>query len=125
MAESETSRAGVAQFKGVRGVCGLLSHEKPAEHMAMVVVAPASTDISDIAVEVNIGIREGHPGDGVDRVALPRLGKINCSWLVTLRPADLIEQVAVPSPTKLREFDEVLVGMGCRASPAKAGAMPI
>jgi mRNA interferase MazF len=86
----------------------LLSRDVSGELMAMVVVAPASTDISGIAVEVRIGIREGLPGDGVVRVALPRLGKINCSWLVTLRPADLIEQVGVLSSTKLREFDKVL-----------------
>ena len=96
-----------AQIDEKRAVV-LLSHESPAELMAMQVVAPASTDISGIAAEVKIGIREGLPSDGVVRVALPRLGKINCSWMVTLRPADLIEQVGVLSPAKLREFDEVL-----------------
>jgi mRNA interferase MazF len=96
-----------AQIDEKRAVV-LLSHEKPTELMAMVVVAPASTDISGIAVEVKMGTREGLPGDGVVRVGLPRPGKINCSWLVTLRPADLIEQVGELSPAQLREFDEVL-----------------
>jgi mRNA interferase MazF len=78
------------------------------ELSAMVVVAPASTDISGVAVEMKLGTGEGLPDDGVVRVALPRPGKINCSWLITLRPTDLIEQAGVLSPPRLREFDQLL-----------------
>lgn len=85
----------------------LLSHTS-GELSAMVVVAPASTDISGVAVEVKLGIGEGLPDNGVVRVALPRPDRINCSWLVTLRPTDLIEQAGVLSPPKLREFDQLL-----------------
>jgi mRNA interferase MazF len=86
----------------------ILSQDAAGEMRAMVIVAPARTDIRGIAVEVKVGVREGLPRGGVLRVALPRPGHVNCNWLVTLGQADLAERLGVLSTAKLGQVQEIL-----------------
>jgi mRNA interferase MazF len=62
----------------------LLSPDGAEELQAIQVVAPAGTDITDVAIEVRLGNGEGLANEGVVRVALPRTGFIPCTSLVTL-----------------------------------------
>jgi mRNA interferase MazF len=78
------------------------------EVRAMMIVDPADCDLNGVAVEVRVGTGEGLPCEGVVRVALPRPGHINCAWLVTARPTDLIERVGTLSSAKVRELDDAL-----------------
>jgi mRNA interferase MazF len=86
----------------------LLSADTAEELRAIQVVAPADTDITDQAVEVELGKAEGLPDAGVVRVAPPRPGLIPCTWLATVTRADLIEQAGELSPAKLSELTEAL-----------------
>jgi mRNA interferase MazF len=86
----------------------ILSQEKAGEISAMVIVAPARTDIRGIAVEVKVGTRAGLSREGVLRVALPRRGHVNCNWLVTLQEVDLIEHAEALSAAKLHQVDDLL-----------------
>jgi mRNA interferase MazF len=86
----------------------LLSRDGAEELQAIQVVAPAGTDITDVAIEVRLGNGEGLANEGVVRVALPRTGFIPCTWLVTLTRDDLIEQAGRLSPAKLRELADAL-----------------
>ncbi|MFD6414203.1 hypothetical protein [Nocardia asteroides] len=85
----------------------LLSQEG-SEFRAMQVVAPAGTELGGVAAELAVGASEGLPMEGVLRVALPRPGLIPCTWLVTLRRKDLVEQAGVLSPAKLGALQELL-----------------
>jgi mRNA interferase MazF len=85
----------------------ILSRDESPEVRAMIIVAPAATDLRDVAVEVSVGADDGLP-EGVLRVALPRADPILCSWLVTLARADLLEHVGAMSPAKLHQFEEAL-----------------
>jgi mRNA interferase MazF len=72
----------------------------------VVAVEPANEVISGVAVEVDLGLN-GH----VVRVALPRPGRINCTWVLTLSQEDLIEKVGTLSSAKLSEVENlILVG---------------
>lgn len=86
----------------------LLSLGGTAEMRAIQIVAPAGTDITDVAIEVTLGSEEGLTDEGVVRVALPRAGLIPCTWLVTVTRDDLIEQAGRLSPAKLRKLTEAL-----------------
>jgi mRNA interferase MazF len=112
----------------------LLSGPEPDELRAMQIVAPATAaekrgflvlsgeeacdarqreralaaDVSAVGVEVGIGLDEGLPFDGVVRLALPRDGRIFCTWLLTLTPDHLIERVGELSPAKLEQLDTAL-----------------
>ena len=86
----------------------LLSRDGADNVRAMIVVAPASTNIDGHAVEVTVGAGEGLQLEGVLRVALPRSGRINCNWLVTLPQTALLECVGVLPPAKLRQLDDAL-----------------
>jgi mRNA interferase MazF len=86
----------------------LLSGEGPSGFQAMQVVAPADTDISGLGVEVEVGVREGLPFDGVLRFALPRPGFTPCTWLTTVGPEDLIERAGTVPAAKLSEIDDAL-----------------
>jgi mRNA interferase MazF len=72
----------------------------------VVAVEPANEDISGVAVEVDLGL-DGH----VVRVALPRPGRINCTWVLTSSQEDLIEKVGTLSSAKLNEVEN-LISMG-------------
>lgn len=86
----------------------LLSSDEAAELRAIVIVAPAGTDITDVAIEVQLGNEEGFADEGVVRLALPRAGLIPCTWLVTVTHDDLIEQAGRLSPAKLCELTDAL-----------------
>ncbi|MDT4991697.1 MAG: mRNA interferase MazF [Actinoplanes sp.] len=45
---------------------------------------------------------------GVVRVALPRDGRVFCTWLLALTPDYLIGRIGVLSPEKLRQLDNAL-----------------
>jgi mRNA interferase MazF len=85
----------------------LLSPSDAGSWRSILVVAPADTDITGLAVEVKVGVDEGLSG-GVVRVALPRPGQVPCTWLAVVTSDDLIEQAGQLSPGKLREVDAVL-----------------
>jgi mRNA interferase MazF len=95
------------QFDEQRPVV-LLSGEGPSGFEAMQVVAPADTDISGLCIEVEVGVREGLPFDGVLRFAIPRPGLTPCTWLTTVGPEDLIERAGTVSAPKLSEIDDAL-----------------
>ena len=84
----------------------LLSGEGPSGFLAMQVVAPAETDISGLAIEVEVGVSEGLPFDGVLRFAFPRPGLTPCTWLTTIGQEDLIERAGTVPAAKLREIDD-------------------
>ena len=86
----------------------LLSPDEASELRAMMIVAPANTDIRGIAIEVSVGAQEGLSHAGVLRVAVPRPGRILCDWLVTLARSDLIERAGTLSSAKLRQLEDAL-----------------
>ena len=86
----------------------LLSDEEPSGFQAIVVVAPASTDITGVASEVAVGNVEGLPFEGVVRVALPRPDLVPCNWLVTLCRSDLLEPAGALPLAKLKEITHLL-----------------
>jgi mRNA interferase MazF len=72
----------------------------------VVAVEPANEDISGVAREVDLGLH-GY----VVRVALPRPGQINCTWILTSSHEDLVEKVGTLSSAKLNEVENlILVG---------------
>jgi mRNA interferase MazF len=72
------------------------------------IVTSAGSFVGAVGIEVAIGPEEGLPHHGVVRVALPRDGKIFCTWMVTLDENHLIEWVGALSPEKLRELDNAM-----------------
>jgi mRNA-degrading endonuclease toxin of MazEF toxin-antitoxin module len=85
----------------------ILSTREEADLRAIYVVPPAETDIAGAAIELPIGREEGL-STGVVRVALVRPGRINCSWLVSLKQTDLNERTGVLSEEKLSKLAEML-----------------
>jgi mRNA interferase MazF len=92
----------------------LLSEDGSSGFAAMLVVAPADVDISDLGVEVAVGAREGLPFEGVLRFGFPWPGFTPCTWLTTLRREDLIERAGALSSAKLSEIDDALRAAGRR-----------
>jgi mRNA interferase MazF len=86
----------------------LLSRDEASELRAMLIVAPANTDIRGIAIEVRVGAQEGLSHQGVLRVAVPRPGRILCDWLVTLARSDLIARAGTLSSAKLCQLEDAL-----------------
>lgn len=86
----------------------ILSPNGPSGIRAMMVVAPVTTDVRSVAIEVKVGGQEGLLHEGVLRVAFARPGRINCNWLITLSHADLIRKAGALSSTKLSELDDAL-----------------
>ncbi len=70
----------------------------------VVAVKRANEDISGIAVEVDLGLN-----DLVVRVALPRPGRINCTWMLTASQDDLVEKVGTLSPARLNEVENLIL----------------
>jgi mRNA interferase MazF len=100
----------------------LLSEDESAKFVAMQVVAPADSDISDLGVEVALGVLEGLPFEGVLRFGFPWPGFTPCTWLTTLRREDLIERAGVLSAAKLSEIDDALGAAGRRTEWTPAAA---
>jgi mRNA interferase MazF len=86
----------------------LLSDEETSGFRAIVVVAPAPTDITGVASEVAVGNVGGLPFEGVVRVALPRRGLVPCTWLITVSRSDLLEPAGALPLAKLDEITDLL-----------------
>ncbi|GIF17076.1 hypothetical protein [Actinoplanes teichomyceticus] len=69
------------------------------------IIEAAGPHARAIGIEVRFGAREGLAEDGVVRVALPRDGKIFCTWTTSVGAEYLIERIGVLSPAKQRELD--------------------
>jgi mRNA interferase MazF len=100
----------------------LLSEDEPAGFVAMQVVAPADADISGLGVEVEVGVLEGLPFDGVLRFGFSWPGFTPCTWLTTMRRDDLIERAGALSSAKLGEVDDALRAAGRRTEWTPAAA---
>jgi mRNA interferase MazF len=100
----------------------LLSEDEASDLMAMQVVAPAGTDISEWGVEVAVGVLEGLPFDGVLRFVFPWPGFTPCTWLTTLSRNDLIERAGELSAAKLDEIDNALLASGRKTEWTPAAA---
>ena len=103
----------------------VLLGEDPPGFLAMQVVAPADTDISGLGIEVEVGVREGLPFDGVLRFAIPQPGFTPCTWLTTVHSDDLIERAGTVPAAKLSEIDDALRASEQTAewTPAAAGRL--
>lgn len=90
----------------------LLSAGRGSGFGSIQLVDPARQDISGVAIEVGVGIEEGHPFEEVVRFALPRPGSTPCTWLVDLGREDLIERIGALSEVKMEEIDLALDSAG-------------
>lgn len=87
----------------------VLSAEEAADPRAVrQVVSSAGAGIGGVGVEVEVGTDEGLPHNGVVRVALPRDGRVFCTWLVTLTRESLVERAGALSRTKLDQLANAL-----------------
>jgi mRNA interferase MazF len=92
-----------AAFDCLRPVV-VLSRLDNCDFRCVVAVEPANEDISGVAVEVALGFR-----DYVVRVALPRSGQINCTWVLTLSQEDLVENLGSLTSAKLEEVGSLIL----------------
>lgn len=92
-----------AAFDRLRPVI-VLSRLDNGDLRCVVAVEPASEDISGVAAEVAIGF-----SDYVVRVALPRSGQINCTWVFTSAQVDLVENLGSLSSAKLEEVENLIL----------------
>jgi len=76
----------------------LLSRDEAYAVRALVIVAPVSTTVRGLAVEVKVGKAEG----------LPRQGVINCDYLVTIPKTDLVERAGSLNAGKLVHVGDAL-----------------
>ncbi len=87
----------------------VLSGEEAADVQARDrVIAASGPAIGGMGIEIEVGGAEGLPYAGVVRVALPREGRIFCTWLLTLTPDHLIRPIGSLSAVKLRHLDNAL-----------------
>jgi mRNA interferase MazF len=100
----------------------LLSEDESSGIVAMQVVAPADADISDLGVEVAVGVLEGLPFDGVLRFGYSWPGFTPCTWRTTLRRDDLVERAGMLSSAKLSEIDDALRAVERRTEWTPAAA---
>jgi len=91
-----------------RGFVVLTGEEATDSARLQQVTGSAGPEIRAIGVEVQIGSPEGLVPDGVVRVALPRDGRIFCTWLVTLSRESLVEQAGALSGSKLDQLAQAL-----------------
>jgi len=103
----------------------LLSEDESSGFVAMLVVPPAGADISDLGIEVAVGVLEGLPFDGVLRFGFRWPGFTPCTWLTTLRRDDLIERAGALSAAKLSEIDDAqrATEQGTEWTPAAAARL--
>jgi mRNA interferase MazF len=90
----------------------LLSAGRASGFRSLHLVDPAGQDISGVAIEVGVGLKEGLPSEEVVRFALPRPGSTPCTWLVDLGREDLIERIGALSEVKMEEIDAALDSAG-------------
>lgn len=86
----------------------VLSRDTTSLVEGIIIVPPANIDIRGEAAEVSIGPSEGVEDDSVVRVALPRPGRINCNWLISVPETELVKCMGSLSPAKLNQVDELL-----------------
>jgi mRNA interferase MazF len=91
-----------------RGFVVLTGAEAADEQLRERIVAAAGPGIGGVGAEIEIGVAEGLPFDGVVRVGFPSADRILCTWLVTLTPDDLIEQAGLLPVEKRRHLDVVM-----------------
>jgi mRNA interferase MazF len=72
------------------------------------IVEEAGPDIRAVGIEVFFGTEEGLAEIGVVRVALPRDGKVFCTWGTTISAESLIERIGVLSAAKQRQLNVAL-----------------
>ena len=100
----------------------LLAEDESTGFVAMQVVPPAGADISDLGVEVAVGVLAGLPFEGVLRFGFPWPGFTPCTWLTTLSRDDLTERAGALSAAKLSEIDDALRAAGRKTEWTPAAA---
>jgi mRNA interferase MazF len=76
------------------------------------ILEEAGPDPRAIGIEVFLGAEEGLAESGVVRVALPKAGKIFCTWRTTVGEESLLKRIGALSPAKQHELDVVLALAG-------------
>jgi len=76
------------------------------------VLEEAGPDPRAVGIEVFFGAGEGLPERGVVRVALPKDGKIFCTWGTTVSEESLVSRAGALSPAKQHELDVALALAG-------------
>lgn len=92
-----------AAFDHLRPVV-VLSRLGNDELRCVVAVEPANEDISGVAAEVGLG-----SDHYVVRVALPRAGQINCTWVLTSPQRNLVEKMGTLRSEKLNEVANLIL----------------
>lgn len=92
-----------AAFDSLRPVV-VLSRLSNNDCRCVVAVEPANEDISGVAVEVALGF-----SDYVVRVALPRSGQINCTWVLTLSQEHLVENLGSLTSAKVQDVESLIL----------------
>lgn len=72
------------------------------------ILEEAGPDPIAVGIEVSFGAEEGLAESGVVRVALPKAGKIFCTWGTTVGEESLIKRIGTLSPAKQHELDVAL-----------------
>jgi len=86
----------------------LLSRDEAYAVRALVTVAPVTTRVRRLPVEVRLGAREG----------LPRPSVANLDTVTTIPKRSLTERIALLSPARLAEIDAALrFALGLRDGP--------
>lgn len=76
------------------------------------ILEDAGPDPHAVGIEVFFGAEDGLPERGVVRVALPKDGRIFCTWGTTVSEESLVSRVGRLSPAKLHELDVALALAG-------------
>jgi mRNA interferase MazF len=76
------------------------------------ILEEAGPDPLAVGIEVFFGSEEGLAESGVVRVALPKAGKIFCTWGTTVCKKSLLERTGTLSPAKQHELDVALALAG-------------
>lgn len=77
------------------------------------ILEEAGADPRAIGIEVFFGVEEGLAESGVVRVALPKDGKIFCTWGTTVSEETLLTRAGILSPAKQHQLDVALALAGC------------
>lgn len=76
------------------------------------ILAAAGLDKRAIGIEVLLGAQEGVAQAGVVRLALPKDGKVFCTWGTTVSAESLVQRIGILSPAKLHELNTALALAG-------------
>jgi mRNA interferase MazF len=97
-----------ATAEQTRGFVVLSGAEAADERVRERTIAAAGPGIGGVGAEIEVGMAEGLPFDGVVRMAFPRADRIFCTWLLTLTADDLIERAGTLPADRRRHLDIVL-----------------